>query len=79
MDERWELAVVGGAFWIDDGPSTKLDLLITDGVECGNIYVTPDDAMRIAYELLRRSGKATTQILSLVAERLTVDPTDPTG
>lgn len=89
MDERWELAVADGAFWIDDGPSKKLDLLITDGVECGNIYVTPDEACRIALELLRRVGRLeylTVRELGAVFDRATVSelrarhtPATPTG
>ena len=84
MDERWELAVADGAFWIDDGPS-KLDLLITDGVECGNIYVTPVEACRIALELLRRvlvlvrekGGRLINIDASLIAEAPKVGPYVP--
>lgn len=77
MDDRWELAVAEGAFWIDDGPSKKLDLLITDGAECGNIYVTPDEACRIALELLRRSNIIPAAVLHLVDGCLPPRPLPP--
>lgn len=87
MDDRWvsERDLYCRLIIEDAGgpgyPSGRVRLTTCEHGRSTYIPLGPDEACRVALELLRRSGKMTTQILSLIADRLHAEhrPVDPRG
>jgi len=55
-DSNWELHKRGRSVRIGSGPGCEVAVVVQDPSDVAQIELTPDEACRIALELLRRVG-----------------------